>query len=137
MNTLPFDIIEIINEKVHKMNMAEFVMPELKEHSPKIIFKSQVLPKIVNIAPLFTHTMCMACVINSATCVSCAQFNHKFENGPGYACGRRVVVDDDDIDADSYANLLMWQLMTGQEYDTYTMEGYSDVLQEYYRWWGL
>jgi len=125
MNTLPFDIIEILNEKVHYMNMREFVLPELEKQSPRLIFTNEVLPKLAGFSPLFIHTMCYACVYNSATCVSCAQYDHKFKNGPGYACGKRMVIDDGDIDEESYANLIMWQLMTAKEFESVTIDEYA------------
>jgi hypothetical protein len=62
----------------------------------KMYFTHNVLPELMEAAP--NYTMCGNCINNGLPCLNCADYIHNGHLGPGYLCGRRVLIPDTDDD---------------------------------------
>ena len=134
MNKLPFDVVEIINEKVHKMNMTEYVIPQFHKTSHLQRYKNEVLPEMLKVSKEFTSNICVNCLEHGMMCLNCAQYNHDFVYGPGYAYGKRIVVDKDSLQSYEYLNLVVWSIYTNNEINFISYSDYQKLSCIYSKW---
>ena len=84
-------------------------LPEhLQWYCEKMYFTHSVLPELMTAVP--NHTMCMNCIDNGLPCLNCADYVHNGHLGPGYICGRRVLMPDINDDDEVLNNMLNYML---------------------------
>ena len=84
-------------------------LPEhLQWHCDKMYFKHTVLQELLETVP--NHGMCINCIENGLPCLNCADYIHRGHLGPGYVCGRRVLMPD--CDDDEVVNNMLNYMLT-------------------------
>jgi len=129
MNKLPFDIIELINEKTHKLNTREFLIPEFNNISNKYRFRAEVFPELLETSSLFTIIMCNDCIYHGGVCINCAQYDDAFKYGPGFVYGKRVCINDGSLTHDEIDNLIEWKNKTGNDLNVLTMDEFNAYIK--------
>ena len=134
MIILPFDLIEIINEKVHHMNMTEYVIPEFHKTSHLLRYNNEVLPEMLKVSKYFTSNICTNCLNHGMMCLNCAQYNHDFMYGPGYIYGKRIVIDKSSLYSYEFVNLVLWSIYTGNIVDYISEIEFKKISSTYIKW---